>query len=179
LWVEDSSFLGGVTVVLSEWFVGWGFKFFGRWHFCVEWVVCGQRIQVVWEVTLLCWVSGLWAEDSSFLGDDTVVLSEWFVGRGFKLSGRWHCCVEWVVRGISKELVAFKFFDCLPLNVKMTWYYKTSETTHPVTQHHIPGHLNPWVKICASRTSKTVLYWFVAKKVLHLPNKTTWIQGFE
>ena len=95
---------------------------------------------------------------------------------GFRLSRRWHCCVEWVVGGISEDHVAFMFLDCLPLKVKMTWYYKTSETTHPVAQHHIPGHLNPWVKIRASRTSKTVLYWFVAKKVLRLPNKTTWIQ---
>jgi hypothetical protein len=94
---------------------------------------------------------------------------------GFKLPGRWHCCVEWVVPGISKGLVAIMFVDCLPLKVKMTWYYNTCETTHPMT-HHVPGHLNPWVMIRASRTSRTVLYWFVAKKVLHLPNKTTWIQ---
>jgi hypothetical protein len=96
--------------------------------------------------------------------------------RSFKLSGRWHCCVEWVVRSISKEHIAFMFLDCLPLKVKMTWYYKLSETTHPMIQHHVSGHLNPWVKIRASCTSKTVLYWFVAKKVLHLPNKTTRIQ---
>jgi hypothetical protein len=95
---------------------------------------------------------------------------------GFRLSGRWHCCVEWVVCGISEGHVAYMFLDCLPLKVKMTWHYKTSETTHSVTQHHIPGHLDPWVKIRASYTNKTVLYWFVVKKVLHLRNKTTRIQ---
>ena len=120
-WAEDSSFLGGVTVVLSEWFVGWGFKLSGRCHCCVEWVVCGLRIHVVWEMTLLCWVSGLWAEDSSCLGGDTVVLSEWFVGWGFKFFGRWHCCVEWVVCGQRIQVVWEVTLLCW---VSGSWHFK-------------------------------------------------------
>ena len=52
----------------------------------------------------------------------------------------------------------------------MTWHYRTSENTHPTTQLHILGHLNLLIKIHASCTSKTVLFWFVAKKILHLLN---------
>lgn len=75
---------------------------------------------------------------------------------------KWSCCLH--VLGL------------LTLKVKMSWHYKTSEATHTMTQHHFPGDLNLWVKIRASRTIKTVPYWFAAKKLLQLLNKTTWIQ---
>jgi len=75
---------------------------------------------------------------------------------------KWSCCLH--------------VLDCVPLKVKMSWHYRTPETTHPVTQHHIPGDLNLWVKIRASCTSKRVLLWFAVKKLLHSLNKTTWIQ---
>jgi len=85
------------------------------------------------------------------------------------------CGVVWY-QALQMIMLPSCSIHCVPLKVKLSWHYKMPDTTHPMTQHHIPGDSNLWVKIPASRTTKSVLYWFGAKKLLHLLNKTTCIQ---
>jgi len=72
---------------------------------------------------------------------------------GYKLPGRWHCCVEFVVPGISNDHFAFMFLDCLP------WRWRCHGTTK---------HLKPLTHWHSITFQETVVWIFAAMKTWDL-----------
>jgi hypothetical protein len=86
------------------------------------------------------------AMDSSFLECDTVSLGEWF-------HTFWRIAVPASSRSISPSSNNSFFFDYMALKMKALHSFKTSETTHTMTQCHIPEYLSLQQHCCDNFTA--------------------------
>ena len=111
------------------------------------------KIQVLWDVTLHCWVSGSHCVEMFrcfiFKGNQPMMMSDSLWADDYSWRGR--LCFDWVVLSQNFEWLCdfiflsprrVIFMEWLPLKLRVAWSFEMLGTSDPKTQHLFPEDMN-------------------------------------